>query len=179
MTLTPPADTIGSIVVLAVGNTLCRDDGVGPQLLGRLQSDPPPTSLHIDYVDVGTTGLLALEYLRGAGGVLILDAMRTGCPPGTVQVLESNDMDAYLKRPTLPSAHDVSLADLIGAAAFAGVLPRYRALVGIEPHIVEWGTELSQPVANALPRACNAVHRLVQQWTVSWNSNRRPHHQLS
>jgi hydrogenase maturation protease len=153
-------------MVLAVGNTLCTDDGFGAHLLRHLVATDTPTagSTTIDWIDGGTTNLVLLERLEGIDGLIVLDAAKFGESPGTVRVLEAGALDAYLGRRSLPSAHEVSLADLLDAAALTGVLPPRRALVGVEPLCLDWGTTPSEPVLAAVPRAGREVRSLIARW---------------
>ena len=63
------------------------------------------------------------------------------------------------------SAHEVALADLMGAAALGGRLPARRALVAVEPGSTALGLEPTPPVARAIPQLCSEVTRLVTRWT--------------
>ena len=55
------------------------------------------------------------------------------------------------------SVHEVGLMDLMNMARFADRMPRRRALVGIQPEKIDWGTEPSPRVALAVPEAAQAV----------------------
>ena len=72
-------------------------------------------------------------------------------------------MDRLLKRPGR-SVHEVGLADLLDMSRLTGQLPRRRALVGIEPEIVDWGETLSKPVAAAVPAAAQMARDLIATW---------------
>jgi hydrogenase maturation protease len=87
-----------------------------------------------------------------------------GAEPGTVRVFEGDAMDAQLigrKR----SAHEVALADLMGAAALGGRLPARRALVAVEPSSTALGLGPTPAVASAIPQLCHEVTALVNRWT--------------
>ena len=62
------------------------------------------------------------------------------------------------------SAHELALADLIGAARLSGSLPERRALVGIAPSSVEWGLEPTPEVAASIPLACAKIESLIERW---------------
>ena len=72
-------------------------------------------------------------------------------------------MDEQLTRHA-KSVHEVSLSDLLDIARLTDSLPARRALIGIEPARVDWGSELTAPVAAAVPRAVTAVRSLLQHW---------------
>jgi len=89
--------------------------------------------------------------------------MKLGLCPGTVTVLEGEAMDAHLRRQH-GSVHEVGLSDLLDAMRLRGQLPERRALIGIEPENMDWGTEPTEAVAAALPEAADAAERLVREW---------------
>jgi len=62
------------------------------------------------------------------------------------------------------SAHELALADLMGAAALGGRLPPRRALVAVEPADTALGLEPTPAVAAALPALVAAVEALVARW---------------
>ncbi len=70
------------VLVAGCGNLLRGDDGVGPILVRRLAERGVPAGVHL--VDGGTAGMEVAFAMRGAHRVVIVDAARTGAPPGTV-----------------------------------------------------------------------------------------------
>lgn len=74
-----------------------------------------------------------------------------------------SDMDAFLGA-VRRSPHEVSLLDLFDIARLTETLPTKRALVGIQPDLIKWGMQPTEPVAKALPLAVDEVVRLIQQW---------------
>ncbi len=156
-----PADAAGaSAVVLGLGNRLLGDDAAGPLVIDRLAQRPP---IGATLVDGGTVGLALLPAIEDAAALVAVDAARFGAEPGTVRVFEGGAMDALL-RGGKRSAHEVALADLVGAAALTGRLPGRRALVAVEPAQTGIGAGPSVAVAQALPAMCVAVEQLLQRW---------------
>lgn len=70
------------LLVAGCGNLLRGDDGVGPLLVRRLAERGVPAGVHL--VDGGTAGMEVAFAMRGARRVVVVDAARTGAPPGTV-----------------------------------------------------------------------------------------------
>ncbi len=147
--------------VLGVGNDLLQDDGAGIHTLRRFAA----TNTHQDVavIDGGTIGLALMNELSGRSGLVVIDAMRLSKAPGTVTVLEDDEMDRCL-RTHRGSAHEVGISDLMDAMRLSGCLPPRRALVGIEPESIEWGTEPTPCVAKAVIEAAEAIHRLLSEW---------------
>ena len=150
--------------VLGVGNDLLQDDGAGIHTLRRFAA----TNKHrdVDTVDGGTIGLALMSELSGRSGLIVIDAMRLGKSAGTVTILEDADMDRCLRNHH-GSAHEVGISDLMDALRLSGDLPARRALVGIEPESIEWGTEPTPGVAKAIDQAAAAIHGLLSEWRLA------------
>ena len=150
-----------SIAVVGIGNSLLTDDGAGIHTLERFAEGN--TDDDVCCLDGGTVGLALLDRLADLDGLVALDAMILGKEPGAVTVLQGEDMDSHLRNQR-GSVHEVGLSDLVDALRLRGELPRHRALVGIEPADMNWGTEPTESVAAAVPEAAAAAHDLVRSW---------------
>ena len=149
------------VLVLGIGNTLLQDDGIGVHVIETLKASQPPGSvLHI--VDGGTIGLALLPQIEDADTVIVVDASEIGASPGTIRTYRNREIDRLLagKR---RSVHEVALADLFGAAAIRGRLPRERILIAIQPACTDWGLEPTAAVMKAIPVACNTISFLTRQ----------------
>jgi hydrogenase maturation protease len=73
-------------------------------------------------------------------------------------------MDEFLGSGGRRSVHEVSLLDLMAAVALWGHLPPRRALIGIQPQIIDWSEAPSEAVAHAIPRACEHARELIERW---------------
>ncbi len=152
---------MAGFAVLCVGNSLMAYDGVGVHALWHFRAscaDP-----EIDCLDAGTVGLALMSRLGDLDGIIAIDAMRLGKPPGALTVLEGDAMDAHLRQHH-GSVHELGLSDIMDALRLAGDLPVHRALVGIEPEWIDWGTDPSAVVAARIPDAVDAIHSLLRSW---------------
>jgi len=150
-----------SIAVVGIGNSLLTDDGAGIHTLERFAEGN--TNDDVFCLDGGTVGLALLDRLSDLDGLVALDAMKLGHRPGTVTVLEGKAMDSHLRNQH-GSVHEVGLSDLMDALRLRGDLPEKRALIGIEPEDMDWGTEPTAAVAAALPKAAEHANNLVRNW---------------
>jgi hydrogenase maturation protease len=160
-----------SIAVVGIGNSLLTDDGAGIHTLERFAEGN--TDDDVCCLDGGTVGLALLERLSHLDGLVALDAMILGKPPGAVTVLQGEDMDSHLRNQR-GSVHEVGLSDLMDALRLRGELPEYRALIGIEPEDMTWGTEPTATVAAAVPKAAALAENLVREWRTDANPEVRP-----
>lgn len=150
------------ILVLAIGNKLLRDEGVGLHVLEALESTYPATA-DITYLDGGTLSFTLAEQVAEHEGLIVLDAAQLASTAGSLRCLVNEDMDQFLgtcKR----SVHEVGLLDLLDIARLTGSLPQQRALIGIQPLMIEWGDNLSEPVAQTVPQAVQQAQELLHAW---------------
>jgi hydrogenase maturation protease len=133
------------VLILGLGNILLRDEGTGVRALERLLAEYrlPPRARALDG---GTMGLDLLPYLDGASRLLILDALRTGGPPGKLARLTNGEIPAALALKL--SVHQVGL-------------------LGLEPACLEWGLELSPPVDAALDTLVESAVQELRAWGVA------------
>ncbi len=160
-----------SIAVVGIGNSLLTDDGAGIHTLERFARDNDDEG--ICCLDGGTVGLALLDRLANLNGLVALDAMKLGKAPGAVTVLLGEDMDSHLRNQH-GSVHEVGLSDLMDALRLSGQLPENRALIGIEPEDMNWGTEPTATVAAAIPEAAALTHNLVREWRTGVTPEVRP-----
>jgi hydrogenase maturation protease len=160
-----------SIAVVGIGNSLLTDDGAGIHTLERFAKDNDDEG--VCCLDGGTVGLALLDRLANLNGLVALDAMKLGKEPGAVTVLIGKDMDSHLRNQH-GSVHEVGLSDLMDALRLSGQLPENRALIGIEPEDMDWGTEPTQTVAAAIPEAAALTHNLVREWRAEATPEARP-----
>jgi len=145
------------ILVLGLGNLLLRDDGVGLELLKRLEErfgDDP----RIDFVDGGTKGIELLGVLEGRRAILFLDARGDGRAPGSVTLNEAplqidSGSDGADADSMLAGAHAANATGLLRAASLIGTLPEQLALIGVTPKELHTEMGLSSEVEAALPTA--------------------------
>ena len=155
---------MSDIAILGIGNSLLRDDGAGIHAIrhfNKTNRDPAVRCL-----DGGTVGLALMDRLCYLDGLIAVDAMRLGKAPGSVTVFQGEAMDSYLRNHH-GSAHEVGLSDLMDALRLSGELPARRALIGIEPESIDWGTRPTGPVAAAVPKAAAVAGELVASWRLS------------
>jgi hydrogenase maturation protease len=95
-------------IVLGLGNTLLRDDGVGIYTVRALAQRLPAD---VDVVEAELAGINLLELLNGYDRAFIVDAITlVGERPGTVFRISPDDLRIT---PRLSSLHDVDLVTAI------------------------------------------------------------------
>ncbi len=92
--------------------------------------------------------------------VVMIDATMDGAPVGTVSVLRPRYASDF---PRALTAHDIGLRDLIESAALLGPLPDITLVTVSIEEIRSMVTDLSVPVAAAIPAVRERVAQAVQQ----------------
>lgn len=155
------------LVVLGIGNSLMGDDGVGIHVVRDLQSRNAGATFPegtIEILDGGTLGHLLVDRISDVDGLVIVDSANLAQAAGSVRVLIDAEIDCFLQANPSSSVHEVGLIDLLQMMMLRNEAPRLRALVGIQPNVIDWGTELSPAVAASLPGASLAVTQVLQSW---------------
>jgi hydrogenase maturation protease len=130
------------------------DDGLGIAALERLREGwTLPESVRL--VDGGTWGMNLLPIIEGCPCVLLLDAIDAGSPPGTLTVLEREDIPRYFQLKLSP--HQIDLREVLGLAELRGKLPARLIAIGVQPERIEMGIVLSPAVARAVDKIAHAA----------------------
>lgn len=146
-------------LVLAIGNSILRDEGIGLHVLSALQKEhtfPPEITL----LDGGTLSFTLASAVSEADKLIVIDAAQLNSTPGTIKIFKNNAMDDFLgacKR----SVHEIGLLDLFDIARLTETLPAERALIGIQPKSIDWGDMLSPELESVMPRAVQTVLELI------------------
>jgi len=150
-------------LILGIGNTLLSDEGIGVHILNHLSAQDKLGS-HVEYIDGGTLSFTLADAIARSEHFIVIDAAELQSPPGTVQVFENQAMDDYISHGNKRSVHEVGLIDLLSITLLSDALPVKRALIGIQPQQLGWGSQPTTAVAAAIPNAIFQVEDLLQRW---------------
>jgi hydrogenase maturation protease len=131
--------------VIGLGNEWRHDDGVGLEVARRLGGrglDGEPIGL--------------VEALAGDDGVVIVDAVSSGAPPGTLHRFDAAGEPLPARLFGTSSTHALGLAEALELARSLGRLPDRVLVYGIEAGDCSFGKGLT-------PRVAHAVNRVVEE----------------
>jgi hydrogenase maturation protease len=149
-------------LILGIGNVLLTDEAVGAVVVRRLEAESDPAT-PLRFLDGGTLSFTLADPIADCARLIVIDAAVMGDAPGSVRVFEGEAMDRQLSQHAR-SVHEVSLIDLLDIARLTDSLPERRALIGIEPALVDWGDTLTPAVEAAVPIAMAQVRVLLSRW---------------
>lgn len=149
-------------LILGIGNDLLTDEGIGVHVVRHLaaQYSAEPD---VSFVDGGTLSFTLAGPIAKHDFLIVVDAARFDAPAGTIRCFEDSEMDRYLVG-NRASVHEVGLTDLLDISRLSGVMPARRALIGVEPHSLDWGTSPSPRLAESLVPAAEMAIALARSW---------------
>jgi hydrogenase maturation protease len=157
---------ITPICVCGVGSPF-GDDRIGWQAIDRLEKSAflrklPPGRVITCRCD--RPGPRLLELLRGAEVAIIVDAIFSGAPPGTIKCILANSM-ATLRSPF--STHGLDLASTLVLGEALGQLPSQIFIYGVEisPARVNLPNDALSPALTAIiPALVKAIETKVKDF---------------
>jgi hydrogenase maturation protease len=143
------------IAVLALGNVLMGDDGLGPSVIRHLQESYVfPENVSVE--DLGTPGLDMIPFLADLDAVILVDVVRAQGSPGDLRVYRRQEILQHAPNPRM-SPHDPGVKAALLTLKLAGIGPRDATLVGVIPAAIRTGPGLSDPVRRAVDAATREV----------------------
>lgn len=143
------------ILVLGVGNTLLKDEGVGVLVARRLQEMNLPENVEV--LEGGVLGFDLLDHMEEREKIVVIDAVDGGDAPGTVYRLTRKEIDEG-NTTCMTSLHEVDLPHVFSTADMMGVEIEPMILIGIQPKVIDMGyDELTPEVEAAIPEAIELV----------------------
>jgi hydrogenase maturation protease len=131
-------------VVVGVGNSYRRDDGVGPAVADRLRA-----RADVEVVTCELEPSRLLDAWAGADVALVVDAVSSGAEPGTIHRFDATER-AVPDRVFRGSTHALGVGDVIELARALGRLPGRVLVYGVEGGEFAGGQGLSPAVGAAV-----------------------------
>lgn len=151
---------MGTIAIIGCGNANRSDDGAGPAVLRALH-ECVVAHAGIRLLDAGTDGMAVMFAARGCETLIVVDACRSGSPPGAVFEVPGSE----LARDYVPSLnlHDFRFDHALAAGRrlFGEQFPQDVIVFLIEAAGVDFGNELSLPVALAVEKVAGRIVEIV------------------
>ena len=128
---------------MCLGSPFRGDDAVGPAVAERLRG------AGVGVLDCADEPTRLLDLWDGLDTVVVVDAVRSGAPPGTIHRVDA--AEGPLPRDLgLASTHAMGIADALELGRTLGRAPRRVVVVGVEGSSFGMGEEMSPEVAAAL-----------------------------
>jgi len=146
-----------NILVIGMGNVLMQDEGIGVRAIEELENQYHiPEGVTV--VDGGTTGMELFNPIRGCDQLIVVDAVNTGAPYGSLVRIANEEIPQFFQ--TKLSNHQLGLSDLLALLTLKGETPEHVAVIGMVPHSLETQLGLTDEAKEGLD---NMVLMLVKE----------------
>ena len=149
--------TTRPLVVIGVGNTMRRDDGVGPAVIDALRERSPTVDdalVELLTLDGESTGLV--EAWRHRFAAIVIDASKGPGPPGAIRRLDAS-RDHLPSSPSVTSWHAAGVGPAIALAEELDLRPRAVIVFAVDVADLSPGEGLSPLVAQAVRATAERV----------------------
>jgi hydrogenase maturation protease len=150
------------IRIIGIGSPF-GDDACGLAAARRLAEEPPAGA---EVVVADRPGAALIDLLDSVDATILIDAVRSGSPAGTLHDLDLRTLLRSAARPV--SSHDLGVAATIQLADALGRLPARGRLLGIEA-----GSRPGTPSAVANATVLDAIPEVVRRaraWVVRFRA---------
>ncbi|MFN2215355.1 MAG: HyaD/HybD family hydrogenase maturation endopeptidase [Anaerolineales bacterium] len=153
-------------IVLGLGNTLNRDEGLGVYALKDLENRLAGSKVdpELEFLDGGVLGLNLLPLVEEASHILVLDAINARKEPGTVIEMKKEEIPLYTG--IKMSDHQITFQEVLGLASFRDKLPDNLHLVGIQPDDISIGVEISDTVQASMEEVLQRSEAVLKAWNL-------------
>ena len=152
-------------LVLGLGNILWADEGFGIRAVEALnEAWTFPEGVRV--MDGGTQGIFLMPWVRTARNLLILDAIDFGLEPGSLRLIEGDDVPRFMGVKKV-SMHQAGFQEVLMSAQLSGEFPERIALVGVQPELLnDYGGSLRLVVREQVPEAVDVAVDVLRRWGI-------------
>jgi hydrogenase maturation protease len=155
------------ITILGIGNVLWADEGFGVRCVEALQqrwSFDEVSGEPVQLVDGGTQGLYLIQHVQSASKLLIFDAIDYGLAPGTLRLIENDEVPRFMGAKKM-SLHQTGFQEVLMLAQLTEQFPAQVLLIGCQPEeIDDYGGSLRPLVKTALEDALALALDRLRAW---------------
>ena len=166
-------DAPETIVVLGIGNLLWADEGFGVRCIETLQQRYE-FAPHVQLIDGGTQGLYLIQHVQAAAKLLIFDAIDYGLTPGTLKLVENDEVPRFMGAKKM-SLHQTGFQEVLMLAQLTERYPQRVLLVGCQPEeLDDYGGSLRPAVKLAMEDALALGVDELRRWGAVPRPRRHP-----
>ena len=146
------------VVVVGIGNTLLKDEGIGVHIANTLQEIAPLDS-NLEIIDGGTSPDVFLN-LKDIEKLIIVDAAEGSGEPGTLYRYDPESL--FNDSSLLTSIHQVGIPQSLKLMDHYGIKPKQIIVYGIQPKDIDWGLEPSDELKQKIPEIVKIILKEVK-----------------
>jgi len=145
-----------NLVVIGLGNTLRRDDGIGIHLLRALRRKKIKG---VDYLDFSTSSLDLVNRIDRYDAAILIDAIDAGLEAGKVKIFDLKDVACGLKEKAY-SSHEMGLRYLSVLLNTLDIKTKIY-VAGIQAEDTSYGDSVSEALNDNIPEMINEISKFV------------------
>lgn len=153
------------VLVLGIGNLLWADEGFGIRAVEefhRLYEVPETVRL----LDGGTQGIYLVQDVRDADILVVFDAVDYNLPPGTLKLVEGEDVPKFLGVKKI-SLHQTGFQEVLAMAEMMGDEPSQLLLIGVQPvELDDFGGGLRSEVKAQIEPAIQVAVEYLERFDI-------------
>jgi len=144
------------LTILGLGNRLLADDGIGPRVVRELAKDGLPPGVAVR--EGGGPFYRYFDIFEASRGILAVDALQGGGPPGAMYLLDRGGITGRNRVPG--PGHEDDFPRIVAVMDYYGLRPRVH-LLGVEPAVITASPELSPLLVARWPVIIRTVRALA------------------
>jgi hydrogenase maturation protease len=150
------------ILILGIGQSMRGDDAAGLEAVRLWQAHFPQAAQKLQVELSELPGLTLLDRLEGMHAAILVDAVHSIAPPGTIYRLGPDELAAFSS--DAQSAHGWGVAETLalGRSLYPGLVECRITLIGIVGEQFALGAGLSPAVQPALIEAAALIEKEIQ-----------------
>ncbi len=162
-----------SVLILGIGNILWADEGFGVRAVETLHRHYE-FAANVTLMDGGTQGTYLLQHIEAADTLVIFDAIDYNLPPGTLKLIEGDDVPSYMGAKKM-SLHQTGFQEVLAMAELLGRSPRELLLVGVQPaQLEDYGGSLRAATKARIQPAIDAALTWLAEHDIHATTRQQP-----
>jgi hydrogenase maturation protease len=145
-------------LIIGVGNFYRHDDAVGLLVARRLKE---LNDERLTVLEQRGDGVSLMESWKDWNYAILVDAVSSGQPSGTIHYIEANEKPIPSKFFSC-STHNMGVAEAVELSRSFGQLPKYLGIYGIEGKDFSPGEGLSQEVEESIGQAIKQICEKIE-----------------
>lgn len=164
---------VPNVCIMGVGNVLWADEGFGVRTVEELNRHYQFGD-NVELIDGGTQGIYLVQHVQAADILLVFDAIDYGLEPGTLKLVEGDDVPKFMGAKKM-SLHQTGFQEVLSMAEMLGDYPSHLLLVGVQPEFLEdYGGSLRDCVRAQIQPAIDAALAWLENLGVSAQKRAEP-----
>ena len=118
--------------------------------------------MEVEFLDGGTSGMALVDMISRRKYLLVLDAVQTGDPPGTLVKMSDDGVPVYFGLKVTP--HQLGLSDVLASLTLMDEQPDSVTVLGLVPESLEMSLDLSDHIKSRLGDLVDAAVIELTRW---------------